>query len=126
MSQAIEDTGTHALSCNQVQLGVDPGEHPAIFADVASSVPGEITKRLEYQADLVEMVGDGVGARVHPDLKPGALTLQPLRPFSPSQMYVAVRTSVTGMASYRSAKLLELSLGVWIESGLAAAQVITV
>ena len=126
MGQAVEDAGANALGCNQVELGIDPGEHPAGLADLAASVPREIAERLQYQADLVEVVGDGVATRVHPGLQSGAFALQPLRSFGPPQMRFAVRAAVAGMAPHGGAKSLELSLGVWIASGLTVAHWIKV
>ena len=36
------------------------GKHPALLADLATAISGEIAERLQYQADLVEVIGDGV------------------------------------------------------------------
>src|SRR4030095_11927312 len=110
----------------QVQLGIDPGKHPALFADSVTAVSGEVAERFQHQADLVEMVGDGVAAGVHSDLQPRALMFQPLCSFGPSQMSLTIRTPVTGMLLHCGAKLIKFGLRFLIDSGLTAAPVVKI
>ena len=98
MSQSSEDARPNALSRNQVQLGIDSGKHPALLADLATAISGEIAERLQYQADLVEVIGDGVAREAIRAFQPGVFPLELLRPFRPAQMRLAVRAAVAGMS----------------------------
>jgi hypothetical protein len=94
MGEAVEDAGTDALRRHQIQLGVDPSEHSAVFGDLASAIAGKIAERFQHEADLVEVVGDGITARVHSGLQPSALSLESDGPFGPARMGLALGTAM--------------------------------
>src|SRR5215203_3720855 len=121
MGQAIEDAGANALRCHQIQLGIDPSEHPAVFSDLAAAVPSEIAERLQHQADLVEVVGDGVAARVHPELQPRALSLESERAFSPPRVGFAVGATLAWVVSQGHPPLINLRLDPCVDASDVAA-----
>src|SRR6185503_8351912 len=98
------------------ELRIDPRQHPAVLADVATGVSGEIAQRLQDQADLVEVVGDRVTASLQPGLQPGSLPLQSQRPLGPPRMHVPLGAAMTGMALQGRATLLNLRKGFRIDT----------
>src|SRR5512133_3824068 len=116
MGQAIKEAGTDTLRGNQIQLGIDSSEHPAALSDLAPPISGEIAERLQDQADLVEVVGDGIAARVDAGLQPRGLSLESQRSFRPPRMGLALGATVARvMLQYRPA-LINLLLDLRINA----------
>src|SRR5215212_4742388 len=121
MSEAVEDTGTDALRRHQIQLGIDPSEHPAVLGDLASAIAGKIAERFQHEADLVEVLGDGVTARVHSCLQPSALSLESDGPLGPARMGLALGAAMAWMMRQRRPAVINLCLKLRVNAGHPAA-----